>query len=92
MFVYSFSIRSSDGRSREETGWMSLPNDYVALAFGNDVIRDLLHDNTNQYPGWTMDVVCLPPPGKGGRVDPKRLRHVASIAFPFSPQDRLMRA
>lgn len=56
MVIYSFSIRNADGSSREETGDIRLFNDHAALAFGNDVIRDMLHDNVDQYVGWTMDI------------------------------------
>jgi hypothetical protein len=56
MVFYSFSIRSADGSNREETGDMWLLNDQAALAFGNDVIRDILRDNVDQYAGWTMNI------------------------------------
>ena len=41
MLIYRFSVRNSDGSHREYTGCMSLLNDHAALAFGNDIIRDM---------------------------------------------------
>jgi hypothetical protein len=42
VLVYNFSIRSGDGSDREHLGFTDLLNDHAALAFGNDVIRDML--------------------------------------------------
>jgi hypothetical protein len=71
---YSFSIRSGDGRDREILGSIDLLNDHAALAFGNDVIRDMKRDNVNQYIGWKMDIA------EGERA-------VCRVAFPaLSPQ------
>jgi hypothetical protein len=74
--LYSFSIRSAEGGDREETGDMWLLNDHAALAFGNDVIRDILRDDVDQYVGWTMDIA------EGERA-------VCSVAFPFPSRGRL---
>jgi hypothetical protein len=41
MMRHSFLIRSADGSDREETDDMWLRNDQAALAFSNDVIRDI---------------------------------------------------
>lgn len=35
---------------------MSLLNDYAALAFGNDIIRDMLPGNPDRHTGCTMEV------------------------------------
>jgi hypothetical protein len=67
---YSFSIRNGDGGDREFLGYTDLLNDYAALAFGNDVIRDMLRDNVDQYAGWMMDIA-------------QGERDVCSVAFPF---------
>jgi hypothetical protein len=67
--VYSFSIRDGDGSNREVLGFIDLLNDYAALAFGNDVIRDMLRDNADQYVGWMMDIA-------------EGERDVCSVAFP----------
>jgi hypothetical protein len=75
VLVYSFSIRSGDSTHRAVLGCMSLLNDCEAIAFGNDVIGDMLHDNVDQYVGWTMDIA------EGERV-------VCSIAFSFLSRDR----
>jgi hypothetical protein len=40
--IFSFSIRSGDGSAREHLG--SMYNDHAALAFGDNVIRDMLPD------------------------------------------------
>jgi hypothetical protein len=68
MPVYSFSIRNGDGSDREVLGFTDLLNDDAALTFGNDVIRDMLRDNVDQYAGWKMDIA------EGGR-------DVCSVAF-----------
>jgi hypothetical protein len=39
--VLDYSSRSGDGSEREFLGCIDLLNDYAALAFGNDVIRDM---------------------------------------------------
>jgi hypothetical protein len=67
--MYSFSIRNGDGSVRENLGFMSLLNDYAALAFGNDVIRDMLPGNPDRHIGYAMEVT------QGERT-------VCSIAFP----------
>jgi hypothetical protein len=72
VLVYSFSIRNGDGSDWEFLGF----NDYAALAFGNDVIRDTLRDNVDQYAGWVMDIA-------------EGERDVCSVAFPFLSQSRM---
>jgi hypothetical protein len=74
--VYSFSIRSGDGSDRDTLGCIDLLNDYAALAFGTDVIRDMLRGNPDQYAGWMMDIA------QDGRA-------VRSIAFPFLSRGRI---
>ena len=76
MLVYSFSIRSGDGSDREKLGFTDLLNDCAALAFGNDVIRDMLRDNVDQYAGWMLDIA-------------EGERDVCSIALPFLSQGRI---
>lgn len=76
MLVYSFSIRNGDGSDREVLGFIDLLNDDAALAFGNDVIRDMLRDNVDQYAGWMMDIA-------------EGERHVCSVAFPFLSRGRM---
>jgi hypothetical protein len=73
---YSFSIRSGDGDDWEFLGCIDLPNDDAALAFGSDVIGDMLRGNSDQHAGWRMDIA------ENGRT-------VCSVAFPFPSQDRL---
>ena len=36
---------------------MALSNDAAALAFGKQVIRDLMHSDAEQYTGWIMDII-----------------------------------
>jgi hypothetical protein len=74
--VYSFSIRHSDGGDGEFLGLTDLPSDFAALAFGSDVIRDMLRDNVDQHAGWLMDIMH----GE---------RDVCSIVFPLLSQDRM---
>jgi hypothetical protein len=76
VLVYSFSIRNGDGSDLEVLGFTDLLNDYAALAFGNDVIRDMLRDNVDQYAGWMMDIA------EGERV-------VCSVAFPSLSRGRM---
>jgi hypothetical protein len=76
VLVYSFSIHNGDGSDREVLGVADLLNDYAALIFGNDVIRDMLRDNVDQYGGWMMDIA------EGERV-------VCSVAFPFLSRGRM---
>jgi hypothetical protein len=74
--VYSFSIRSGDSSDGEYLGRIVLLNDYAAEAFGNDVIRDRLLGNSDQYAGWMMDIA-------------EGERDVCSVAFPFQSRGRL---
>ena len=76
MLVYSFSIRNGDGSDREVLGFIDLLNDDAALAFGNDVVRDMLRDTVDQYAGWMMDIA-------------EGERHVCSVAFPFLSRGRM---
>ena len=76
MLVYRFSIHNGDGSDREVLGFTDLLNDYAALAFGNDVIRDMLRNNVDQYAGWMMDIA-------------ERERDVCSVAFPFFSRGRM---
>jgi hypothetical protein len=73
---YSFLIRSGDGSDREVLGSIDLLSDCAAFAFGNDVIRDMLRDNVDQYVGWVMDIA------EGERA-------VCCVAFPFLSRDRV---
>jgi len=73
---YSFSIRNGDGSDREFLGRIELQNDEDALGFGNDVIRDMLRDNVNQYASWTMYIL-------------EKERLACIVAFPFPSQDRM---
>ena len=76
MSIYSFSIRDGDGSDREVLGFIGLLNDYAALAFGNDLIRDMLRDNADQYAGWMMDIA-------------EGERDVCGVAFPFLSAGRM---
>jgi hypothetical protein len=75
VLVYSFSIRNRDGSDREVLGFTDLLNDYAALAFGNDLIRDMLRNNVDQYAGWMMDIA-------------EGERDVCSVTFPFLSRGR----
>jgi hypothetical protein len=74
--VYNFSIHSGDGSHREILGCTDLLNDYAALAFGNDVIRDMLRHNADQHTGWMMDITM------GERA-------VCTVVFPLPSQGRM---
>lgn len=56
MQTFRFAIRSRDDSSREETGCMALSDDGAALAFGEQMIRDMTYGNVERYAGWMMDV------------------------------------
>jgi hypothetical protein len=56
MPAYSFVVRNSDATEIEGLGGMALVDDGEALAFGKQVIRDLMREGAEQYAGWTMDV------------------------------------
>jgi hypothetical protein len=72
MPAYSFLVRNNDATEIEGLGGMTLAGDGEALAFGKQVIRDLLREGTGQYAGWTMNVA-------------EDARAVASIAFDACP-------
>jgi hypothetical protein len=72
MLAYRFVVRNSDATEIETLGSMQLANDDEALAFGNQMIRDLMRERAEQYAGWTVDVA-------------EDDRAVASI--PFNPKD-----
>jgi len=56
MPAYSFVVRNSDATEIERLGDMALADDGMALAFGTQVIRDLMREGAEQYAGWTMNV------------------------------------
>jgi hypothetical protein len=55
MLPYQFSIRDR-GTELEELGFDAFDSDAGAIAFGKQVIEDLLHDESTQYFGWIMDI------------------------------------
>jgi hypothetical protein len=56
MPAYSFVVRNSDATELEGLGGMALADDGMAVAFGKQVIRDLMREGAEQYAGWTMNV------------------------------------
>jgi hypothetical protein len=56
MPAYSFVVRNSNATEIEGLGGMALADDGKALAFGKQVIRDLMREGTEQYADWTMNV------------------------------------
>jgi len=56
MPAYSFVVRNNDATEIEGLGSMALADDGKALAFGKQVIRDLMREGAEQYVGWTMNV------------------------------------
>jgi hypothetical protein len=56
MAAYSFVVRNNDATEIEELGGMALANDGEALAFGKQIIQDLMRDGAEQYARWTMEV------------------------------------
>jgi hypothetical protein len=55
MFPYQFSIRDG-GIELEVLGYDAFDSDAGAIAFGKQVINDLMHHEPEQYFGWTMDI------------------------------------
>ena len=52
---YFFAIRDV-GAGSENLGGMELLDDATAIAFGNGVMRDLIHGGVKQYVGAIMDI------------------------------------
>jgi len=61
-------VMVDDHARMEALGSLALADDGDALAFGEQVIRELMDENARRYDGWTMDIT-------GGR------RAVASLLF-----------
>jgi hypothetical protein len=55
MAGYHFVIRNS--KNTEDLGGMDFADDAAAVAFGNGVIRDLMHWAAKPYAGWTMEIM-----------------------------------
>lgn len=55
MLTYRFALRNNGGRRVEGLGFMGLVDDGEALAFGKQVIGDLVRVDRN-YAGWIMDI------------------------------------
>jgi hypothetical protein len=70
MLQYHFSIRDS-GTELEELGFDGFDSDTGAIAFGKQVIEDLMCNEPEQYFGWIMDIA-------------QGVRAVASISFSAS--------
>ena len=54
MTGYHFVIRNS--KNTEDLGGMDFADDAAAVAFGDGVIRDLMHWAAKPYAGWTMEI------------------------------------
>jgi hypothetical protein len=52
---YHFSLHN-EGRRIEDLGGVVLEDDPAAIAFSRRVIRELLHNNPEQYAVWTMNI------------------------------------
>lgn len=55
MLTYRFVLRNDGGRRVEGLGSMGLTGDDEALAFGKQVIRDLMLGD-QRFAGWMMDI------------------------------------
>jgi hypothetical protein len=53
---YLFIFDNNDGSGREETGQIELSDDDEAIAFGEQVIREMMQGSSRQYEGCAMDV------------------------------------
>jgi hypothetical protein len=54
MIAYLFNLHNDT--LVEELGSMALVDDDAALAFGKQVIRDLLDKDDEHYSGWTLEI------------------------------------
>ena len=59
---YLFIFDNNDGSGREETGQIELSDDDEAIAFGEQVIREMMQGSSQQYQGCAMEVY------EGGRT------------------------
>ena len=59
---YLFIFDNNDGSGREETGQIELSDDDEAIAFGEQVIREMMQGSSQQYEGCAMEV------HEGGRI------------------------
>jgi len=55
MSIYRFVLRNHGGQV-EELGYMPLPDDGEAVAFGESVARELAAENPRPYAGSVMEV------------------------------------
>jgi hypothetical protein len=51
---YDFYLNSNS--DIDDLGYMELADDAAALAFGEQVIRDSMEGDAEQYTGWTIDI------------------------------------
>jgi hypothetical protein len=59
---YLFIFENNDGRDCEVTGQIELSDDGEALAFGEQVIREMMQGGSLQYGGCAMELY------EGGRI------------------------
>jgi hypothetical protein len=55
MPAYQFVTRNN-GTGSEHLGWMDLLDDATAIAFGNRLMRDMMHGAPRRYAGWTINI------------------------------------
>ncbi len=55
MAAYHFALRNPVG-DYEDLGYLAMPNDDAALAFGHDVVRDILREHAPAYAGSVMEI------------------------------------
>jgi hypothetical protein len=54
MAAYHFGIKST--QHAEDLGGMEFADDAAAVAFGNEVIQDLVSGPAKQHDDWTMEI------------------------------------
>jgi hypothetical protein len=54
MLTYHFAVHSDT--KMEDLGFMRLDGDNAAVAFGEQIIRDLLIEDHGKYTGWSMEI------------------------------------
>jgi hypothetical protein len=56
MPAYHFTTVRHDGTRSEKLGATELRDDAESFEFGRRVIQDLMHDESEQYDGWTLEI------------------------------------
>jgi hypothetical protein len=56
MLGYHFALHDAKGIMSDDLGDLQLADDDDAIDHARQVVRDMLVDNSAQYPRWTMNI------------------------------------